>query len=311
MIEHIKAFEEYLTTERNAPKNTIEAYLKDLGQFHEFLVAQNFAGADADHCADAARIERDDIRRFLYHLHGRYRTGSINRKLATLRTFFNFLRRQGIVSGNPARMVKSPKRSSRLPEHLTVDEAFQLLEAALDKKPDRVRNRALLELLYSTGARVSELAMADLAMVDADRTAIRVLGKGNKERIVPIGRAARKAFENYLDERRKNGENLSGDRPLFLGRRGGRLSRQSMYKIVRAASRRVGLFKDISPHSLRHSFATHLLDNGAGLREIQELLGHARLNTTVRYTHLSLKRLIEQYDQAHPHGYSDKERKNK
>ena len=309
MQEQIDGFANYLIHERRSGENTLEAYLRDLKDFLAFLRKNNLAGAGENQDGDWGRVDRDLIRRYLYFLHQRYSSATISRKLATLRVFFNFLRREGLVRNNPAKQVKSPKRSNRLPEHLTVDEAFVLVESPGQNHPQSLRDRALLELFYSTGARVSELSLADCVAMDADKNAMRLLGKGNKERIVPIGSQARKALIAYFEQRSEQGDDLSALRPLFLNTRGKRLSRQSIYKIVRNTSRHAALFKDVSPHTIRHSFATHLLESGAGLREIQTLLGHANLNTTVRYTHLSLKKVIEEYDKTHPHGYTAKKRK--
>lgn len=311
MNEQITAFCAYLNRERNASPNTVAAYSKDLEQFDLFLRENKLAGASESAPSEPTLISREDLQRFLFYLHNRFASASVSRKLATLRKFFTYLKREGRIEKNPARMIHTPKRSQKLPENLSVDEVFALLETTPENDKTALRDRALFELLYTTGARVSELSDADLGSLDPDLSIIRLLGKGNKQRIVPIGTKARDALKAYFSLRRKNGGDLDSNRPLFLNTKGRRLSRQSIYKIVNKASRRALLYKDVSPHGLRHSFATHMLQGGAGIREIQSLLGHSNLNTTVHYTHLSLKQVIEEYDRAHPHGHSKKEQKSK
>ena len=311
MRRWIDSFRKYLTKERRAPENTLVAYLGDLLDFKDFLTKKKLSGSDGKTDPAVEKIGKNEIRQYIFHLQKKASTATIHRRIASLRKFFNYLRREEIITSNPARMVQVPKRSQRLPEHLTVDEAFCLVQSPKGDSPEALRDIAIMEILYSTGARVSEIAQADCGALDNELASMRLLGKGNKERIAPIGQKAQNALKNYLSTRFVNPENPPQGDPLFLNKSGRRLSRQSIYKIVRNASRKSKLFKDISPHGLRHTFATHMLDQGAGLREIQELLGHANLNTTVRYTHVSLKQLIEVYDKTHPHGYSDKERKKK
>jgi integrase/recombinase XerC len=301
-------FESYLRNERVCSRHTIEAYLRDLKDFRKFLCDKSLAGGSNEQDPLTTQIDKNAIRGYLYELHSKYRPSTIHRKMACLRSFFHFLRKEGVVEVNPAQQVKTPKVEQRLPEHLSVDEAFALLDTKPVDTLLGLRDIALLELFYSTGARVSEIAEADRGALDAKLTTMTVLGKGNKERIVPVGQKAGDALAAYFDKRKQTGEALTKERPLFLGKRGARLSRQSMYKIVRAATRQARLFKDISPHGLRHTFATHMLGSGAGLREVQELLGHANLNTTVRYTHVSLTQILDVYDRTHPHGFEHKER---
>jgi integrase/recombinase XerC len=308
-----RSFLAYLENEKNAPDNTLQAYRRDLEHFIGFLREKGLGKASEDTEPRVNRIGREEIRRYLYELHGKTAASSVARKLACLRSFFNFCRREELISDNPARLVRAPKQSKKLPAHLTVDEAFALVDSpGREQNPENplaaLRDKAILEILYSTGARVSEISQADIRALSDDKSTLRVLGKGRKERIVPIGAQAIKALEAYLAERASQGFSVGENSPLFLGVRGKRLSRQSIYKIVRAASQVALLFKDVSPHGLRHTFATHMLDGGAGLREVQELLGHSNLNTTVRYTHLSLRQVMEVYDRAHPHGHGNKER---
>ena len=311
MRHWIDLFKKYLVEERRAPENTLLAYLRDLSDFGTFLKKNKLAGSDGETESRPEKIGKDEIRQYIFHLQKQVSSATIHRRLASIRKFFKFLRREEIVQNNPARMVQLPKRSQRLPEHLTVDEAFILVQSPKGDSPEALRDTAIIEILYSTGARVSEIAEADCDALEKDMASMRLLGKGNKERLAPIGQKARTALKKYFSSRFVNPENPPRGEALFLNKRGKRLSRQSIYKIVRDASRKSGMYKDISPHGLRHTFATHLLDQGAGLREIQELLGHANLNTTANYTHVSLKQMIDVYDKTHPHGYSDKERKKK
>ena len=235
------------------------------------------------------------VRGYLADLHDRglART-SIARRLATLRSFFRFLMRRGRVRVNPAREVRTPSLPGRLPAHLPIDQSQALFRHPPgDEVADR-RDRAILEVLYATGVRVAELAGLDMEDTDLGEGSVRVLGKGRKERIVPLGSKAVDAVRAYLGGR----EGSRG--PLFRNARGGRLTVRSLHRIVRARARAAGLAGRVTPHTLRHTFATHLLDAGADLRLIQELLGHARLATTQRYTHVSADRLAKVYDAAHP-----------
>jgi integrase/recombinase XerC len=229
---------------------------------------------------------------------------SVARKLASLRTFFKYLLRQGKIVFNPAQRVASPKLPRKLSSFLSADEATALLESADAPTPQGLRDRSILEVFYGGGIRLSELVGLDLSDLDMEAGLIRVLGKGGKERVVPIGSYAISALREYLARRdeffppAKKGER--GETAVFLNRWGSRLSGRSVSQIVLKYLRKSGVSHHITPHSLRHSFATHLLDGGADLRAIQELLGHARLSTTQRYTHLSMDKIMEVYDKAHP-----------
>ena len=281
------AFLQYLAAERGASPHTIRSYRADLHDCVGFLERRGLGTlVDAD-----ARV----VRGYLADLHDRglART-SIARRLATLRSFFRFLIRRGRVRVNPAREVRTPSLPGRLPAHLPIDQSQALFRHPPgDEVADR-RDRAILEVLYATGVRVAELAGLDLEDTDLGEGSVRVLGKGRKERIVPLGSKAVDAVRAYLGER----EGSRG--PLFRNARGGRLTVRSLHRIVRARARAAGLAGRVTPHTLRHTFATHLLDAGADLRLIQELLGHARLATTQRYTHVSADRLAKVYDAAHP-----------
>ena len=247
------------------------------------------------------------IREYLGGLYGRCRRTSIARKLSAIRSFFGFLERSGLIRGNPAADIGTPKLEKYIPNYLSVDEMFRLLERPKGRNPRELRNLAILELLYSCGIRVGELVGLNLSSLDFDERLLRVVGKGDKERIVPVGRRALKAVEDYLESTkslRRGGETGREKVPLFINLRGGRLTARSIGRIIKRYALESALPFGVSPHSMRHSFATHLLDGGADLRSVQELLGHASLSTTQKYTHVSLERLMEVYDKAHPRSRS-------
>jgi integrase/recombinase XerC len=284
------AFISYLNTERNVSPHTLYAYASDLAQFTEFVRRERGSEArvgDVDHLL---------IRRWLALLHKDHRKSSIGRKLAALRAFFKYLVREGRLARNPAELVSTPKKEKRVPFHLTIDEVTALVEAPRDGDLLALRDRAILETLYSCGIRVSELTGLTIGAVDLEEGLVRVLGKGGKERVVPVGRQARQAIADYLLAR--NGP--PPDAPFLLNARGGRLTSRSVARSVDKYILRLATIKKISPHTLRHTFATHMLEAGADLRSIQELLGHASLSTTQKYTHVSIDRLMEVYDKAHP-----------
>jgi integrase/recombinase XerC len=291
MQQWIDQFSRYLTDERNLSPHTRAAYLRDLGEFRSFL--ERHGG-----CApqDMAMLDSLLLRRYLAELHKRNQRTSIARKLSALRTFFRYLVREGALAGNPAEGMSTPKLNRYLPKTLSVDEATALMERGYGNSLLDLRDRAIVELFYSSGLRVSELTGLDVGSLDLREKLVRVLGKGRKERIVPIGRKAHGALLSYLEER---GQPDDGE-PLFLNARGGRLTQRSVQRNLKTRLIRSGVIKDISPHALRHSFATHLLDGGADLRAIQELLGHASLSTTQKYTQVSVDQLMAVYDRAHP-----------
>jgi len=287
----IDRFARHLAVERNLSPHTCAAYVRDLNAFREFLAGQG--GADA---AALQRLDHLLLRRYLAELHKHHQRSSLARKLSTLRTFFRYLRREGLLDANPAEGLATPKRNSYLPKTLSVDEAAALMERGHGTSTLALRDRAILELLYSSGLRVSELTGLNVEALDLRENLVRVLGKGRKERIVPVGRKAHAALCAYLEARGAVGD----DQPLFVNHRGGRLTPRSVQRHLKVRLLKAGLLKDISPHALRHSFATHLLDGGADLRAIQELLGHASLSTTQRYTQVSVDQLMAVYDKAHP-----------
>jgi integrase/recombinase XerC len=241
------------------------------------------------------------IRGYLGWLHRRNKKSTIARKLSAVRSFFRFLCRKGFIRQNPADLIFTPKQDRTLPGYLTVDDTFRLLDAVKGQSPAALRDRAIFETLYSGGLRVSELAQANVFDVDFDQRIIRVHGKGNKERLVPLGRKAIAALRAYREALQQDGGIPPGrNGPLVLNRSGGRLSTRSIARFLDRTARACGLSVPVAPHVLRHSFATHLLDAGADLRAVQELLGHKSLSTTQRYTHVSVDRLMEAYDKAHP-----------
>lgn len=306
----IDQFIRYLSAEKNASPHTCRNYQKDLEQLEEFLKSAGIClGPDGN--VEIGKLDRIAIRRYLSFLHKRNRKSSIGRKISALRSFFKYLVREGIVLSNPAKSVATPKAEKFLPTALTVDEAFRMMDSprtfagrdsSSNAKEKELRDRAILELLYSSGIRVGELVGLNLSRLDLDLGIVKVMGKGGKERIVPVGSKAITALKAYFNER---GVMEDGGEPLFLNLRGGRLTARSVGRVVKEYTRHSGIFRKVSPHSLRHTFATHLLDAGADIREIQEMLGHASLSTTQRYTHLGMGKLMEVYDKAHPRSFKD------
>jgi integrase/recombinase XerC len=299
MGEVIETFMGYLKDQCGYSPHTLRNYRIDLNQFAAFLGEKE--GSDFEAEWRLKGIDPLRIREYLGTLYGRYRRSTIARKLSAVRSFFLYLEKRGWIRENPAAEIATPKLEKYIPTHLPVDAVFRLLERPEREKPLGLRDLAILEVLYSCGTRVSELEALDMSSIDFDERLIRVIGKGDKERILPVGRAALRAVRAYLEatrHMRKGADTRNG--PLFINFRGGRLSARSIHRIVKRYARECGLTYDISPHSLRHTFATHLLDGGADLRSVQELLGHASLSTTQKYTHVSLDRLMEVYDKAHP-----------
>ena len=287
MTDPQAAFLRHLAVERNASAHTLRSYANDLTDFQRFLAARGIG--------DLAAADLRAVRAWLAALHARgLAAASVGRKLAAVRSCFRFLVRRGVVEANPAREARTPRQPRRLVSFLPIDEATQLVDGRAVGGASRARDVAILEMLYATGLRVSELAGLDLDDVDRDERTVRVLGKGRKERIVPYGGHAARALEAWLGERGEGGG------AVFTNAQGGRLTTRSVHTIVRRSARAAGITRRVSPHTLRHTFATHLLDGGADLRAIQELLGHSRLSTTQRYTHVGADQLMKIYDKAHP-----------
>ncbi len=303
-VDPVAAFLTWLRVEKNFSPATIRAYTADLDQFARFCAGTEPAAKGAARtpppAIDPAQVTLRTVRGFLGALSAQgLKTASLGRKLAALRSFFRFLNREGLLQGNPARPIPSPAKSRTLPPVLTVDEASRLLETPGGPPRSPLRDRALLELLYSSGLRVSELTGLNLEDLDLPGGSVRVLGKGRKERIVPVGRKAVEAIRAYLARERRGGG--AGGSAVFLNvRDGGRLTSRSVHRLLGARALRQGWQKRISPHALRHSFATHLLGGGADLRAIQEMLGHRSLSTTTRYTRLDTEQLTRVYESAHP-----------
>lgn len=292
MQRHIDKFINYLKVEKNASGHTLANYSIDLRSFGQFLGDREIASVD-----------NLFLRRFLAEMRGKnYSKRTIARKLAALRSFFKFLYREGHIPTNPITAVSTPKLDKKLPKFLDVEKMARLIQSPAEDTPSGLRDRAILETLYSTGIRVSELVGLDLDDIDFISGVVKVFGKGSKERMVPIGDQAMRAIRRYVDKRSRPAakRRAEGEKAVFLNRQGRRLTDRSVRRIVDKYIRACSIEEKISPHSLRHSFATHLLDRGADLRSVQELLGHMNLSTTQIYTHVTMERLKAVYDKAHP-----------
>lgn len=292
---YLEDFLRYLQVERQMSPHTLRNYGLDLSQFLDFLETA------PDHPA-LEEVNYRQVRAFLAHcLKDRSKT-TVARKLSALRTFFKYLQRQGVLTQNPAKLAPSPKIGKSLPHFLTVDDAFHLLGQTQGDEFGPRRDRAILEVFYAGGLRLSELAGLSLGDLDRKQGVVRVWGKGAKERLAFLGDAARAALAAYLPLREGllAQKGLQEERALFLNFRGGRLTTRSVARVVEKWARLAGLSQGLTPHGLRHSFATHLLEGKADLRAVQELLGHASISSTQRYLHLNLDYLMEEYDKAHP-----------
>ena len=312
MIDRLREFLAYLSLNRNASPHTVRGYESDVRQFLAFLASSRRTAVDA---LDPGDLDVEGVRGYLAMLHRQGRSrASAARKLAALRAFGRYLRREDLTEAEPAALVATPKRVQTIPAHLTEDEMRRLLETPDAASPLGRRDRAILELFYASGLRLSELVGLDLEDVNLSGRLVRVLGKGGKQRLVPFGVSAAAAIRRYLPDRellRRKGSGVvsagggtkrlpTPSDPVFVNYRGGRLSARSVHRLVCRLVARCSTRFGISPHALRHSFATHLLARGADLRAIQELLGHVRLGTTQRYTHVNVAQLAEVYRKAHP-----------
>jgi integrase/recombinase XerC len=295
----IDAFAQYLADERRSSARTVETYIRDLRSFRDFLREQGLP-------LDARELDIVALRGFLASLFRTNQASTMKKKVSAIRSFFKFLLKRHLIDQNPASGLRSPKIAKSLPRFLTVDQAFRVMDAPPKEekraRPLMVRDQALLETLYGTGVRVGELAGMNLDHCDFSESSVRVLGKGGKERIVPLGKSSVEALEVYLPARRSLLVKAKEGDPdaLWLSRNGKRLSVRQVQNIVRRHGTNGAGRGDLHPHAMRHTCATHLLDAGADLRSIQELLGHSSLSTTQRYTHVSVDRLMEVYDRAHP-----------
>jgi integrase/recombinase XerC len=306
LARHLERFREHLASERRASRHTVLAYTSDLAKLAAFARERR---------RGPARVEDIDkllLRSWLAELSQAVTPVTLSRKLASVRAFFGWLERETIVAKNPAAQLASPKLRRKLPKFLSADAAAEVMAAPLSaplNESERARDSALLEILYGSGLRVSELVGLDLDHVSFEREELRVLGKGKKERLVPLGTQARAAILSYLEKRPALRHERTGTQDpcaLFLGRRGTRLGVRRVQTLVRRYGGLGTGRGDLHPHALRHSCATHLLEGGADLRAIQELLGHSSLGTTQRYTHVSLEQLLAVYDRAHPLARSSK-----
>ncbi len=301
MIPHLTEFNRYLALERNYSTHTIRAYIRDIEQLGDFLKKQG--ARDAEGSIPWDNVDHLMVRAFMGKLYSSgISSSTAARKLSAIKTFFKFLEREGHIDVNKVRLVTAPKKEKNVPVFLTVDEVYGLLGLTPDADPLSLRNRALIELLYATGIRVAELVSLSKRDMDLRSRLVRVKGKGGKERIVPLGIPAVKALEEYIErmgELRGKQGGMDAE-ALFINNRGKRLTDRGVRDMLSRLIRKGAMNKKISPHSLRHTFATHLLNAGADLRIIQELLGHASLSSTQIYTHLELDKLMHVYDQAHP-----------
>lgn len=293
MDKLIERFIHYLAVERGLAQNTLESYARDLNAYIEFLKRSGIV--------DLNQTRRANIIAYLAELQRKGRaTTTISRNLASLRAFYGFLLRDGLLDGDPTANLESPKIEKRLPKVLTVGEVESLLEGPDQGTVAGIRDKAMLELLYATGIRVSELVSLNISDVNLNMGFLKCYGKGSKERIIPLGTVALQSVSEYIMQSRVKFERNPSEESLFLNHHGQRLSRQGFWKIIKKYAHCAAIDKEITPHTLRHSFATHLLENGADLRAVQEMLGHADISTTQIYTHLTKSRLKEVYAKAHP-----------
>lgn len=300
MEKSVEEFKNYLLVEKNASPNTVESYLNDISQFQEFLVRTGHA---VDSTAiQLEKIDRLAVRSFMNYLYDKNASGAtMRRKLSTLSSFFRFLCREGHLKHNAAKSVPAPRIQNKLPSYFSVDEMFRLLGLPRGEGFLSTRDQAVLELFYSSGVRISELVALSMEDINLDSRTVKVMGKGGKERLLPIGHHCVEALKTYLNARmnKVRKPDPATDR-LFLNHRGTGISVRGLRKVVEKYIKQGNFPGGVSPHSIRHSFATHLLEGGADLRSIQELLGHSSLSTTQKYTHLTVDRLSEAYDKAHP-----------
>ena len=296
----LKEYEYYLKITKGLSPNTIDSYLNDLKEYREFLV-KNYSIKDPNN------ITKDQIRNFIVRLKRKdNKASSISRKISAIRSFHKYLLLERLVDVNVTQGISLPKKEKKLPVVLSIKEIDSLLVACGSNSPLDIRNKAMIELLYGSGLRITELLELRLSDLHLNMGFIDVYGKGNKERIVPIGDEGKSALMKYLDKSRPILKKTPGD-ILFVNSRGDNISRVGFYKTLKKLTLKAGIMKDVSPHSLRHSFASHLLENGVDLRVVQELLGHEDISTTQIYTHITKQRLKEVYEEFHPRSYNKEE----
>ena len=297
MREDVKRFLEYMTVERGVSPNTLVAYRNDLNQLLEYLETSH-----PENNFGWPKVLGEIMTSYLLRLHDQgYSDTTRARKVASAKSLFGYLLDEGVISKDPTENLSSPKTGRSLPEPLTVNEVEELIRSVSNKDtPDVKRDKGMLEFLYASGLRVTELVSLDIGDVDLEQGSVRCYGKGAKERIIPIHQNAVDVIKDYLEQGRPHISNQRSGASLFLNRRGERLTRQGFWLILKGHAKRAGIEKKITPHTLRHSFATHLLRGGAPLRHVQELLGHASITTTQVYTHLTSEHVRSEYDKAHP-----------
>ena len=296
MREAVESFLDYLTVERGVSRHTLSAYASDLGQFADFVATRSgrTGGVKAADPGDFAAFADDMEARG-------YSPSTRARKIAALKSLFRFLKDEGVVDSNPTEHVRTPRVGRALPKALSVEQVDRLLDAtASDGSPEGLRDGAMLELLYACGLRVSELVGLDMRDVDLEQLTVRCIGKGSRERLIPLYEQAASAVTRYLEGGRPHLATAKSDNALFLSRRSSRITRQGFWLRLRRMAARAGIEARLTPHTLRHSFATHLLHGGASLRHVQELLGHSSIATTQIYTHLTSAHVRREYDRAHP-----------
>src|SRR3989338_323141 len=289
MKDYFKDFLDFIKIERGYSENTVTSYQRDLSQFQKFSRVE-----------DPRKVDRETVKNFLEHLYDNgFSVSSTERKLACLKSFFHYLLREDKITVDPTSDIKLPKKAKRLPKALSISETIKLISAPREKNYIALRNAALLELLYASGMRASETVGLNTSDINFEVAFVKCLGKGSKERIVPINKITLKAIKEYLDKSRP--ELPQHDKEaLFLDKNGKRLTRQGLWLVIKKYVKMTGVKEKTSPHTLRHSFATHLLEKGADLRSVQEMLGHADISTTQIYTSVSRERLKRMYNKAHP-----------
>ena len=298
MQSSVDGFLDYMTVERGVSPNTLAAYGSDLAQLIEYLKTNYFNGNGGGW----EGVDEDMMSQYLLHLHAlEYSDTTRARKVASSKSLFNFLVDEGIVTRDPTENISSPRIGRSLPDTLSADEVDSLLvSASKQETSDGMRDQAMFEILYASGLRVTELVSLNIADLDLEQGTVRCLGKGSKERLIPVHSGAVAILRRYIDEARPAFTKNTSECALFMNRRGQRLSRQGFWLILKAQAKRAGIAKKITPHTLRHSFATHLLQGGAPLRHVQELLGHSSITTTQVYTHLTSEHVRTEYDKSHP-----------
>lgn len=304
MLDAIEGFLRYLKIERNASELTLKSYSEDFNSLLDYFRDR------VESVPAPNQVHTAMLRGYVAYLHEcNYAKTTMARRLASLRSFFRYCQREQLVTTNPAKALRTPRTGRKLPHFLSAEQVIKLLEAPPANEPEGLRDRAMLETMYSAGLRVAELVGLDVESWDRDANILRVFGKGRKERISPIGRHAAKALDQWMEVREPSADAPQDDKDaLFLNRFGERLTTRSIGRMLEKYLKLTGLDRQTTPHTLRHTFATHLLDGGADLRSVQEMLGHKSLTTTQIYTHVSTRRLKDTYEKAHPHAAQNQQR---